>query len=254
MIGTTEPAQATPSQDVAHEMPPGIMTVDMEDAHEPNMVAGLSAGLIVTLLCAAIWTAVTVATGYQIGWMAIGVGVAVGYAVRMAGHGTSKGFGILGAVLALIGCLIGNFFSALLIAAQEQQIPVMEALSAVSPDLAVALMSAWFQPIDLLFYGIALYEGYHFGIARVHASEHMTFEHHDDEGGQLGMPASIPTESAGQQPQPQRQSQPHEQPAAPQPISGVGRFAAANPPDEPTKAQIKIAWDDESGDDDRQVA
>jgi len=57
---------------------------------------------------AALWALITVATNYQIGFMALGVGFLVGHSVRAFGKGVDTGFGVLGAVLALAGCLAGK--------------------------------------------------------------------------------------------------------------------------------------------------
>jgi uncharacterized membrane protein len=78
---------------------------------EQNLPMGLLGGIAATFIAAFLWAVITVVTKYQIGYMAIAVGFIVGFAVRFTGKGIDKTFGIMGAVLALAGCLIGNFFS-----------------------------------------------------------------------------------------------------------------------------------------------
>ena len=261
MTGPTQTAPAQPTQ-VEHAMPPGVTLEDFTGRHEPNMIAGLSAGMIATLLCAGIWTAVTVATGYQIGWMALGLGVAVGFAVRAAGHGNTRGFGVLGATLALMGCLIGNFFSALIVFANEIDVPVMQVISALNAEQAIALSQAWFAWIDLLFYGIAMGEGYHFAFVTERAHGHLTFEVDDEDAPKMpaamvAMEASVRQEQRAAAGPTGAPAQPAQRRAtnvvAPEKIEGVGRFAAAKEPDEPVKTRIKISMDDD-GDNDRAVA
>lgn len=73
--------------------------------YEQNLPMGVVAGLIGALVGAALWAWITVLTDAQIGWMAIAVGFLVGLAVRIFGKGLDKVFGIVGAVLSLLGCV-----------------------------------------------------------------------------------------------------------------------------------------------------
>ena len=84
-----------------------------------NLPLGALAGLGAAIAGAAIWAAITAATEYQIGWMAIGVGFLVGFAVRVVGKGSEASFGVVGAVLALLGCLLGNLLTLAWFAAQQ---------------------------------------------------------------------------------------------------------------------------------------
>ena len=127
---------------------------------EQNLGAGTIAGVVGALIGAALWAAITVATNFQIGFMAIGVGFLVGIAIRTVGKGVDNLFGIVGAVLALLGCGLGNLLAMCGLAAGEANIGIMEVMSNLTPALAIDLMVATFSPIDLLFYGIAAYEGY----------------------------------------------------------------------------------------------
>ena len=76
---------------------------------EQNLLIALLAGIAAAVVGTIVWAAITVTTGYQIGYMAIAVGFIVGYAVRL-GNGIDKIFGVLGAALALGGCVLGNLF------------------------------------------------------------------------------------------------------------------------------------------------
>jgi len=114
------------------------------------------------LLSAAIWGAITYFTNYQISWMAIGVGFVVGFGVKWLGKGSSAIFGLLAAVLALVGCLLGNLFFYCGILAREYQMGFMEVLTQViaAPDIMVELFKVGFQIMDVLFYGLAIYVGF----------------------------------------------------------------------------------------------
>ena len=126
------------------------------------IVGALSAGV-----GAALWAAVTVATKYQIGWMAVGVGFLVGFAVRFAGKGMTPVFGGVGAVFALLGCVGGNLLSAVGFISLESEMGFFEILMRLTPGVATEVLSVTFSPMDLLFYGIAVYEGYKFSFVEL---------------------------------------------------------------------------------------
>ena len=140
---------------------------------EQNLLLGVLGGVVAAAIGAAIWAVVTVVTKYQIGWMAIGVGFLAGYAVRMLGKGVSKTFGIVGAMCALFGCLLGNVLSACGFLANQESIPILRLVINVltQPALAVELLKITFSPMDLLFYGIAVYEGYKFSFRQITQEE-----------------------------------------------------------------------------------
>lgn len=127
---------------------------------EQNLAGGLLAGAVAALAGAAAWAAVTVTTNYQIGFMALGVGFLVGLAVRLAGKGIDRSFAVAGALLALAGCLLGNLLTVSQLIASEEGMELLAVLGQLSPAITLDLMVATFQPMDLLFYGLAVYEGY----------------------------------------------------------------------------------------------
>lgn len=136
-----------------------------------NLQLGILGGIIAALIGATVWAVVTVVTGYQIGWLAVGVGFLVGYAVRISGKGISKIYGVVGAVLSLLGCLAGNLFSVCAILSKQEGIPFFDILTRLNPQIIMDLMTATFGIIDLLFYGIAIYEGYRFSFRRITEEE-----------------------------------------------------------------------------------
>jgi hypothetical protein len=138
---------------------------------EQNLPFAIIASLVSSIVMAILWAVITVATGYQIGYMAIAVGLVVGFAVRFTGKGIDKIYGIIGAAGALLGCVLGNFLSQVGFIAQYPEISLsyFEALKVLLLDikLTVEIMKETFSPIDLLFYGIALYEGYRFSFRKI---------------------------------------------------------------------------------------
>ena len=103
--------------------------------------------------------------------MAIGVGFLVGYAVRLAGKGVTIAFGFVGAALALVGCALGNLLAVTSMVAANEGVPMLDALMQIDLPMAQELMVAFFSPMDLLFYAIAVYEGYRLSFREVGADE-----------------------------------------------------------------------------------
>jgi hypothetical protein len=134
---------------------------------EQNLVIAVIAGAAAALAGACTWAVITVVTHYQVGWMAVGVGFLVGYAVKTFGKGIDRSFGIVGAVWSLIGCAAGNLFTIVGTIAKEQNIPIMSILEKLDLDIIASLMQATFNPMDVLFYGIAIYEGYKFSFRQL---------------------------------------------------------------------------------------
>ena len=134
---------------------------------EQNFIGALIAGLGASLVGAGLWMVVTVLTGYQIGWVAVGIGFLVGYSVRYAGKGIGTSFAIVGAVFSLFGCLLGNLLTVCQLIANNLEVPLMAVLQTLTPAAAVEIFVAGFSPIDLLFYGIAVFEGYKLSTRRI---------------------------------------------------------------------------------------
>src|SRR6185312_8970545 len=126
----------------------------------PKLAPALLAGAAAAVIGAVLWAVVTVATKYQIGWMAVGVGFLVGIAVRKAGRAGSPRQAMIAAVLALLGCGLGNLLSACGFVAQQDSVGFWQVLGQLTPDIAIKLLQVTFSPMDILFYGIAIYQAY----------------------------------------------------------------------------------------------
>lgn len=137
---------------------PAIEQID----DQPNLLMGLIGGVIAMLVSAMIWGAITYFTEYQIGWMAIGVGFLVGAAIKFFGRGKTVMFGISGAFLALVGCVLGNliFYSGII--AREEGVSFLNVflLLVLSPAAAIEVFTVAFGFMDLFFYALAAYAGF----------------------------------------------------------------------------------------------
>lgn len=129
---------------------------------QPNLLMGLIGGAVAMLVGAIAWGAVTYFTEYQIGWLAIGVGFLVGIAIKFFGKGKTMMFGISGAVLALVGCLLGNLMFYAGVIAREQGVSFLEVFFylALSPADVIEVFTIAFDFMDLFFYALAAYAGF----------------------------------------------------------------------------------------------
>ncbi len=127
---------------------------------EQNVVMGILAGLIAAVVGAGIWASVTVMTEYQIGWMTVGIGLLVGFAVRYTGKGIGQMFGVVAGALSLLGCVLGNILTVTYFVSVNQEMAFMDILSQLNYWIIVEMLTATFEIIDVLFYGLAVYFGY----------------------------------------------------------------------------------------------
>jgi hypothetical protein len=138
---------------------------------EQNLPLGVLGGIAASFAGAAVWAGVTVVTGYQIGFVAVGIGFLVGFAIRALGKGVTNAFGVVGAVLSLFGCALGNLMAVTALVASQQEVPFLSILSQLNPEIIQELMVAFFSPMDVLFYGIALYYGYKLAFRQITPAE-----------------------------------------------------------------------------------
>ncbi len=148
-----------------------LQTLMQEIKDNQNLSLGILGGMGAAAIGAIIWAVITALTNFQIGWMAVGVGFLVGIGVRSLGKGINTSFGIVGAILSLVGCLAGNLLTVCILISRQEGIELFNLLTRLNPAVVVELIKATFNPMDLLFYGIAVYEGYRFSFRRVSDDE-----------------------------------------------------------------------------------
>jgi hypothetical protein len=168
------PAETAAPQSPEPADPVKIELLIAELRAKENFLLALVGGLAAAVVGAIAWALVTAATNYQIGWMAVGVGLLVAGAVRTLGRGIDKSFGHLGVTLSVFGCLLGNLLSiCMVVASQEEGVGPLAVLAHVGghPAIIPGALIAAFHPLDLLFYGIAVYAGYRFSIRRITDAE-----------------------------------------------------------------------------------
>lgn len=73
--------------------------------------------------------------------------------------------------LSLAGCLAGNLFSVCAMVSRHEDVPFFDILVRLNPEIVVDIFKTTFSPMDLLFYAIAIYEGYRFSFRKMTEDE-----------------------------------------------------------------------------------
>lgn len=128
---------------------------------EENMPKAILYGLAAAVVGSVLWAAVSTSTGLRIGLIVFGMAYAVGYAVRKGGKGIRPVFGIVGAFITFIGCVLGECFSLTAIVAKQANADFFEVLSVIfkSGDM-FPLILANFSPVSYLVYLFAIFQAY----------------------------------------------------------------------------------------------
>ena len=134
---------------------------------EQRIISGILSGIIVGVVGAMLWGIITVVTGFQIGYMAIAIGAGVGLTIRKFGNGIDPIFGYWGAGISLFSVLLGNFLSIIGFIANSEGLGYFETLLLFDYNYLPQVMGATFGIIDLVFYGIAIFEGYKFSFRKI---------------------------------------------------------------------------------------
>ncbi|TCK92872.1 hypothetical protein EDC19_2028 [Natranaerovirga hydrolytica] len=132
-----------------------------------NYMMGIIGGILGAVAGALIWAVITVVTDYQIGWMAIGVGFLVGKSVSYFGNGEHVNFRIIGAIFALLGCLFGNVLALTIILSNYYSVPLFELIGIMNIGMVIELLVDTFDAMDILFYGLAILQGYKISVKEV---------------------------------------------------------------------------------------
>src|SRR5260370_32371244 len=136
------------------QTPPEAEPVPLTAQAPPSWREPLLAGPAAALAGALAWALITVVTHYKVGLVAVGLGFLVGGAVRRFGGAGSQPHAVLSAILALLGCALGNLLSACALIAVERNESILPLVLAVlgTPSFASQVMVATLSPMHLLFY------------------------------------------------------------------------------------------------------
>jgi len=129
-----------------------------------NLARGIGAGAVAAVLSAFGWVLIALITRHHLGLAALGVGYVVGYAIREYGLGMEPPFRVAGALLSLLGCLLGDVLELALGTSLAMDISVLQALHREFMDRTALAetYAAIFRPMEIIFFCIAAFEGYKF--------------------------------------------------------------------------------------------
>ncbi|MEX1224312.1 MAG: hypothetical protein WEA31_07170 [Pirellulales bacterium] len=149
--------------------------MDLDD--QQNFGTAIVGGISWAIVGASMWTMATVLTGTPASYMAIPLGFLVGHGIRLTGRGLRSRFSVLGVVLVIVGCLVGHGMAATLLQVQMNRAELWSQLGAmfINPLNIASRVGTYFHPIDLLFYGLAIYQGSCFSLKRIREEDLIRF-------------------------------------------------------------------------------
>ena len=132
-----------------------------------NLARAAIGSLLVAIGGALLWALISLVSGAAISSMAIGVGFLVGSTVHMFGQGIDRSFGRLGAAMSAFGCVLGAYLATWMLVAREAGVSLTAVLSHLGFAGIAGATLGGAHPLDIIFYGIAIYEGYIFSFRRL---------------------------------------------------------------------------------------
>ena len=128
------------------------------ESAETNYFLAAVLGVTAAAAGAGVWYGLVIMTEMMIGYVAIGIGFLVGIAVKYGAGRGAFGLQILGATLSLLAIFAGDYLSIHYWIRQET--PDFTGWLALGSYIEVYTEFLKEQPLTILFYAIALYEGY----------------------------------------------------------------------------------------------
>jgi hypothetical protein len=129
-----------------------------------RLLLGTVGAIFGALLGAIAWGAISAATHFQIGYMAVGVGFLAGYGMRTLGGGRDRADGVIAAVVAFLGCVLGNVLSVVIDFAPHddahRSVVELAMLVLSHPKVAWLMLSENSNIMDAVFYVLAILAGY----------------------------------------------------------------------------------------------
>jgi len=133
-----------------------------EQKKEQKLGIGILWALAAGVGTVVLWTAAIVLLKYKLGWFSIVAALGIGFTLRIKGKGIDPVFGIAGAGVTLIVCLLGSLATAVSILSLQSDRSFFFILSKLDFGDVFSLLGAIFKPIDVMVYAFAIYAGYHF--------------------------------------------------------------------------------------------
>lgn len=154
---TLDDQTALDSKEIQQKLPAEILN---KLRQEQNLTKAIAAGVIAAIICSILWAAFSVYTTIQFRGMALLLGAGVGFAMRKTGKGIDTIFGISGAIISLIGCIVGNFLSVIGFLAIENNLGYFETLLRFDYSYLGEVMISTFNIRHIFFYLVAIAVGF----------------------------------------------------------------------------------------------
>jgi len=154
---TVDDQTALSSKEIQAKLPTEILN---QLRRQQDLTKAIVAGVLAALLCSILWAAFTVYTTIQFRGMALLLGAGVGFAMRRTGKGIDTIFGISGAIISLIGCILGNFLSVIGFLAHENNLGYFDTLIRFDYSYFGEVMITTFDIRHIFFYILAVGIGF----------------------------------------------------------------------------------------------
>jgi hypothetical protein len=130
--------------------------LEPQPAESDRVVRAVVLGAVAALAGAAVWVVVGAVTKHEIGFVAVGVGYLVSVSMSRV-RATWNRLPVVAAAIALVAVVVGDVVLDVVLQAQYEDVALGEAFGTVATDLSLAkdIVSAYFSPIDLLFWPLA---------------------------------------------------------------------------------------------------
>ncbi len=123
---------------------------------EQSFAAAIIAGAVATILAAAAY-GLTVATwAFSYGFAAAGVGIVIGLSMGLLGRGIATKFAVAATLFTISGCVIGNFFRAIIELAPATATSIIGVLRNNSFSALAERSISYISLIDLVFWFVAV--------------------------------------------------------------------------------------------------
>jgi phosphate/sulfate permease len=125
VVITVDDQTALDSSEIEAKLPAEILN---QLRQQQDLTKAVVAGVLAALLCSILWATFTVYMTIQFRGMALLLGAGVGFAMRRIGKGIDSIFGVAGAIISLVGCVLGNFLSVIGFLAHENDLGYFDTL------------------------------------------------------------------------------------------------------------------------------
>jgi len=140
--------------------------MNIEESHEGISFKSISvlysvvAGILASFVAAIVFALYPFLFGIQLEFLAIGVGFIVGFAISKFSRRKNHILGIIGAVLSLVSCVMGDVLSAVAIYSYQNNAPFFEIIASLNFSTITNILFQIVGIENILFYLIAMLIGY----------------------------------------------------------------------------------------------